>query len=29
MKIVHFQRAKGVGFSIERLFEHIRAASPE
>ena len=28
MKIVHFQRAKGLGISIERLFQHIRLALP-
>jgi glycosyltransferase involved in cell wall biosynthesis len=29
LKIVHFQRAEGVGVSIERVFEHIRSAFPQ
>jgi glycosyltransferase involved in cell wall biosynthesis len=29
MTVVHFQRATGVGVSIERLFDHVRSAFPK
>lgn len=29
MKVIHFQRATGIGVSIERLFDHVRSALPD